>query len=419
MALIAKQAGYEVSGSDMHEGEMTKYLTGQGITDIHIGQMKNQIAEVHSRKPIDWFVYTAALPKDNMDHPELTFCKENDIKTSKRDELLNKIISDKKLKLIAIAGTHGKTTTTAMAIWTLAQLGIKTSHSVGANLNFSDMGHYEPGSEYFVYECDEFARNFLAFKPFYSIISGIGWDHQEIYPTEQDYFNAFRDFLGQSQRGLVWREDLKKLGISESDERYTIADYEEPEIDRIRLDGLYNRRDGWLVVKAVSQIIGPKTEEVIAKINQFPGVGRRFEEIVPNLYSDDAHTPEKIIGCMSVAKEKLKPGQKLVVIYEPLTNRRMHYLGKAHRSVFEGTDFLYWLPSYLAREDPDLPLLTPTELIKNLDPSIQRIAIPMERDEKLRSAIEKRLQSGDLVVGVAGGGANSLDEWLRDTFQES
>src|SRR3989344_3166337 len=117
LALIAKQAGYEVSGSDAQDSSYIKYLTSQGITDIHVGQSKEQITAVHTSNPIDWLVYSSALPKTNPNHPELVFAKQNGIRSSKRDELLNQIITDKQLKLIAVAGTHGKTTTTAMVKW--------------------------------------------------------------------------------------------------------------------------------------------------------------------------------------------------------------------------------------------------------------------------------------------------------------
>jgi UDP-N-acetylmuramate--alanine ligase len=393
---------------------MTKYLTSQGITDIKIGQTRKQIAEVHQRQPIDWYVYSSALPKD---HPEIVFCQENNIKTSKRDEFLNKVISDKQLKLVAIAGTHGKTTTTAMTIWALKQLDVPISYSLGAKISFGDMGHFEPGGQYFVYEADEFDRNFLAFHPFYSIIPGVAYDHHEIFPTEQDYLQAFRQFLNQSQRAILWQDDLQKLGISEAEEKYTLASYSDEGIDQIRLTGLYNRRDAWLVVKAVSQLTGERPEKLIQILSQFPGVSRRFERIIDNLYSDDAHTPEKIQGCMSVAGElAAKTGQKIIVVYEPLTNRRMHYLGAAHHSVFDGAAAIYWVPSYLAREDPSLPVLSPDELIKNLNPELQTIAKPMDRDEELKTAIKQHLQAGDMVVAMSGGGAGSLDEWLRQQF---
>src|SRR5207253_2498504 len=132
------------------------------------------------------FVYSSALPKTNPNHPELKFCEANGIKNSKRDEFMNKIIRDKRLKLIAVAGTHGKTTTTAMVIWLFKELGLPVSYSLGAQISFGEMGEYNKKGRYFIYECDEFDRNFLAFKPYVAIISGLSWDHHEIYPTQED-----------------------------------------------------------------------------------------------------------------------------------------------------------------------------------------------------------------------------------------
>jgi UDP-N-acetylmuramate-alanine ligase len=141
-----------------------------------------------------------------------------------------------------------------------------------------------------------------------------------------------------------------------------------------------------------------------------------MEQIIPNLYSDYAHTPEKIRGAMSVASEMAaEKGQDLVVIYEPLTNRRQHYMIDNYQDCFAGATKVYWLPSYLAREDPQQPVLTPAELISHLaDPSI---ALPMERNDSLKQTIQQHLDNGDMVVGMAGGGGNSLDDWLRKEFQ--
>ncbi len=113
LAQIAHEAGYTVSGSDKQDSSYIAYLRKHGITNIHVGQSAEAIAAVHDKQSIDWFVYTSALPLENPNAPELVFCKDQAIKTSKRDELLNVILQDKGLELIAIAGTHGKTTTTA------------------------------------------------------------------------------------------------------------------------------------------------------------------------------------------------------------------------------------------------------------------------------------------------------------------
>src|SRR5665213_1374312 len=106
LALVAKEAGYGVSGSDLKQSAYIDYLSSKGIEDIVIGQSRGQIEQAHARQPIDWLVYSSALPKDS---EELVFCRENNIKTSKRDEFLGKLIEDKGLELIAVAGTQGKT----------------------------------------------------------------------------------------------------------------------------------------------------------------------------------------------------------------------------------------------------------------------------------------------------------------------
>lgn len=416
LAMIAKQAGYEVSGSDARESKYIDYLKQKGITEIHIGQSREQIERVHQHKPIDWFVYSSALNAET-DHPELSFCKEAGIRTSKRDELLNEILSQKHLKLIAIAGTHGKTTTTAMMIWLMKQLDMKISYSVGAKISFGEMGSYLEGSEYFVYEADEFDRNFLAFQPFYSVVAGIAYDHHEIFPTEEDYRAAFSEFLNRSQRAILWQEDAQKLNLDQEDEKYMIESYDNPEIAKLSLAGLYNRRDAWLVIKAISQIVGPRPEELFAKMNQFPGVSRRFERIITNLYTDYAHTPEKINGAMSLAKEMAaESGQKIVVVYEPLTNRRMHHTKDQHYDIFNGASAIYWVPSFLAREDPHQPVLAPEELIKSLNPELQAIAKPIGLNDDLKQTIQNHLTENDLVLCLSGGGGGSLDEWLRSNF---
>lgn len=414
LAQIAQQAGYDVSGSDQQPSQYIEYLQQHGIRDISIGQSREQIATTHQAKPIDWLVHSSSIHED---HPELAFAKEQGIKITKRDALINQILTDKGLKLIAVAGTHGKTTTTAMVIWLFKELGIPVSYSVGAKLSFGDMGQYQAGSEYFVYEADEFDRNFLAFKPEISLITGVSWDHHEIFPTREDYQAAFREFIDQTKHTYIWMEDADYLGRDPmSQPECSVLDSADPAIDDITLKGKYNRLDAWLAVQSVLDVSQKSVQELVEIINKFPGLSRRMEEILPNLYSDYAHTPEKIRGAMSVATEMAKASdQDLYVIYEPLTNRRQHFMQDDYKDVFNGVKKLYWIPSYLAREDPDQRVIPPSEMIQKLsDPSI---GVPMERDEKLKAVIDGHLSNNDMVVCMAGGGGDSLDDWLREEYK--
>lgn len=430
-ARLAHQAGFTVSGSDKQDGAYIHSLHEQGITDIDFDQSYDHIAAVHQKRPIDWYVYSSAVSMEQADPPEITFCKEHSIRVSKRDEFLTMLLEETHQKLIAIAGTHGKSTTTAMVIWLLKELGQPFSYATGAKIPFGPISNFDQEAEYFVYECDEFDRNFLAFRPNVSAITGIAWDHHEIFPTREEYNQAFRDFISQSEHIVIWQHDVETLALHHNPDM-RILHRQDQGIETMTLPGRFNREDAWLAIQTVAGVrksaheysqLGlatqakrePDISSLVAIMNRFPGLKQRMELLAPNLYSNYAHTPEKITGGMSAALEIAnKTNQNLVVIYEPLTNRRQHYIKDDYKDTFAGAKKLYWVPSYLAREDPKLPVLTPAELITHLtDPSI---AEPAELDDRLLTHIQAHLDKGDLVVAMGASGTGSLDEWLRKHF---
>ncbi len=414
LALIAHQSGHEISGSDKQDSQYLAYLQDKGLHDIHVGQSAEAIESLHQKKPIDWIVFSSAVLIENADHPELIFAKKQEIRTSKRDELLNKIIADNGQKLIAIAGTHGKTTTTAMVVWLLKQSGQPLSYSVGAKLSFGDMGQFDSRAEYFVYECDEFDRNFLAFHPYLSLISGISWDHHEIFPTSKAYNEAFHQFIGQSEWTILWPKDMKYLNLQSSNSIFS-PDPKLTQSDKLTLVGQVNRENGWLAIQAVAELTQEPYDKLASLMNNFPSLSRRMEQLVPGLYSDYAHTPEKIRGAIETALEIVKDDtSKLVIVYEPLTNRRQHYIKKLYSDLFRDINKLYWVPSFLTREDPAQKVLTPADLIANM--TNPQIAEPADMNDNLKQTIQKHLDQGDQVVCLTGGGGGSLDEWLRANF---
>lgn len=418
LALVALGAGHNVSGSDKRDSKYIEFLRSKGITDIHIGQSADNIAALHQANPIDWLVYSSAVSIENPNHPELSFARNKGIRSSKRDELLSEIIQDSGQKLIAVAGTHGKTTTTAMAVWLFKQLSLPISYAVGAKIPFGDMGQFDKNSEYFVYEADEFDRNFLAFYPHLSLITGIDWDHHEIYPTREEYQSAFRQFMNQSEHSIVWQSDVSpnKLLI---DQTYSVLNDDDSILNELSIIGKVNRRNAWQVIQALNIIRDEPVEKLCKLMETFPGLSRRFEKIADNLYTDYAHTPPKIRGALQTAHEfceRINLSQKLVVVYEPLTDRRQHFIKDEYSDLFEGVDKLYWVPSYLAREDSNQTILSPVELIEHM--SNKQIAQPADLNEDLKQYIQRHLQSGDFVLCLSGGGGG-LDEWLRTTFVRS
>lgn len=407
LALLAKEAGFSVSGSDAFDSSTINYLHQHGIADITIGQSQESIASVNKQNPIDQFVYTSALPAN---HPELEFCEKNGIPVLKHDEFLSEFINQHKQKVVAVAGTHGKSTTTAMVIWLLKELGIRHSYCIGAKFSFGEPGHFEADSEYFVLEADEYDRKFLSFYPEQSLISGLDYDHPDIYPTRTSYDDAFREFLSQSNHTYIWHDDADRLDLV-ADKSISVLDANEPRINSSKLLGEVNRHNAWLVASAIANITAKPADELFRMLDEFPGLSRRFEQLTDNIYSDYAHTPPKMRGALQLAHEIA--GKDVVVVYEGLHNTRQHFIARELAHLFDGVKKLYIVPSYLAREDPNLEVLSPSKMLDLLSNSSRGHTEPAELNESLFKNINKHAADGDLVLCLSAGSAGSLDEWLR------
>lgn len=397
LAEIALDAGYSVTGSDRDVSHMAKQLMVRGVY-VDIGTQSGEYLEsYHREQPIDWFVYTSALPTT---HPELVKAKELGIKTAKRDELIALIIKDKGLKLIAIAGTHGKTTSTGMMVWALKSLDIPVSYSIGSTINFGPSGSYETGSQYFVYECDEFDRNFLNFEPELSLITSIDYDHPDTYPSEQDYLNAFSQFGSKSKSVICWNNQHLELFNNHPD----VMVLSESDINgALKLPGQHNRKNATLVQKGLIKLgLNEKTDDIM---NDFPGTNRRFEKIADNIYSDYGHHPVEIAATLQMAKEL---NDNVVLVYQPHQNIRQHNIKSDYTNQFELANKIYWVPTYLSREDPNLPVLTPQDLIVNVT-NKDKIIIS-DLDNELWHNIEQDHLGGALILCM---GAGSIDGWLR------
>ena len=405
LAEMAIGAGHEVCGSDRAAGLMTEALRQAGIT-VSFDQSGEFLHSEHQQAPFDWFVYTAALPAD---HPELVLARQLGIRTSKRDELLAQIIADKQLKLIAVTGTHGKTTTTGMLVWTLQQLGVPVSYLVGSTLSFGPSGRFDPASQFLVYECDEFDRNFLHFSPWLSLITSVDYDHPDTFPTPDDYRAAFRQFGEQSTRVITWREDADVFTPA----NVTVLEQTDPQIT---LAGEHNRRNGTLAARAAMLVreaaaFEIEAEAIITALNTFPGTGRRFEKLADNLYTDYGHHPSEIAATLQLAHEL---NDHVILVYQPHQNIRQHEVRERYTDeIFAHASEIYWLPTYLTREDPNLPVLTPEELTRQLTTDKVHIA---QLNEALWHTIEQQRARDGLVLGM---GAGTIDGWLREQLGRS
>jgi len=416
LAHIALDCGFSVSGSDKVGNQNIQSLQRRGA-NIHVGQSGLEIELTHKKKPIYWVIQSSSIPAN---HPEIVFTNRENIKLSKRDVFINFILKKDNLKLLAICGTHGKTTTSAMPSWLFYKLNIPASWVIGSNISFGNSGQFEPKSKYLILEADEFDRNFLAFTPDFSLLTSLDYDHPDTYKTQEDYFGAFREFLDSSNNIVVFNEDLKKLRISSwqptdiSDSKITqlkrffggkVADY-----NTFELFGLHNRQNAALVKTLFNKInlelkLEIKPGEIEQILSTFPGTTRRMEKLATNLYTDYAHHPAEIAATLELASEFK---QNIVVVFEPHQNLRQHLIFKDYFNCFNLAKKVYWLPTFLTRENPDLKILTPTELIANLEnPEIAEIS---SLDNDLKNKLQNHLLNHDLVVVM---GAGDVDNWVR------
>ena len=401
LALMAKAAGLTVFGSDLNKGAIYDELVKAEI-EVSTGEQDGKFLAEKLKEGVDWFCYTSALPED---HAELVMAREAGIKVTKRDELTAFLVSELGLKMVAVAGTHGKTTTTAMIIFTALKLGLPVSYIVGTTLGFAPSGAYHKGDRFFIYEADEYDRNFLKYYPWLAVIPAVSYDHPDIYPTEEDYKKAFEQFKSQSQI------------VIESSEMYKADDF--------KLAGEARRLDASLAAEAVLKMVQDDAREkgleisfncygLIEILNQFPGVGRRFEKISEGVYSDYAHHPEEISATMGVLEDEKKLlGKKgIVVVYQPHQNTRQHEVKDEYFDAFRGADKIFWLPTYLTRENTDLEIIAPEEFISGL--KNWEIAEVAELNDELKDKLKKYLAEGYLVALMTAGPA---DGWLRKEFK--
>ncbi len=401
IANLALDMGFEVSGSDLHPSLTTESLIFRKAK-ISFEQSLENIKKIHNKNPINWFIHTSSI---NNLHSEFIFCQNQKIKISKRDDFLNYLIKAKNLQLVAIAGTHGKTTTTSMMVWTFKQLKIPVSYLIGTGLSWGRNAEYHPSSKYFVLETDEFDRNFLSYTPACIIITSLEYDHPDTYLSSEDYFQAFNKFLNKIQRNIfIYDSDLKQTNLRK--DNIFIKTKTQKEIQEIQIPGVHNRQNAFLVREFFRQILKIETLKIL---NKFPGSQRRFEKLAKNIYTDYAHHPTEIKATLQLASELVS---EIIVIYQPHQNIRQHEIKEQYAKVFYLAKKVYWLPTYLTRENPNLEIISPKDLSKfSKHPSV----IQADLDKDLIKNLQLELKKNQTLIFM---GAGTIDNWLRKNLDQ-
>ena len=383
LARYFNQKGKMVSGYDKTPTELTDALIDEGI-DIHFTDNVNNIPSELRHKDLvhhnTLIVYTPAIPKD---HNELNYFIDNGFNLKKRSEVLGMITEE--AFTIAVAGTHGKTTTSSMIAHLLKSAGVDCSAFLGGIAkNFHSnlvVGKNEKGKTVFVVEADEYDRSFLTLHPDIAVITSMDADHLDIYGDSKFLEDSYRLFAQQVKPGgkLIHKKGLPLNDIDVNRSAYSLSnhcDYSASDI-RIsnhqyhfnwnnsstsiadltsRMPGLHNVENAVAAISVARQM-GISPEKIAAGLKSYEGVKRRFDYQLNEkkiVFIDDyAHHPEELRACIASVNE-LYPGKKITGIFQPHLYSRTRDFVEGFAKSLSMLDRLILLDIYPAREAPIL-----------------------------------------------------------------
>ncbi len=417
-----------VSGYDKTSTVLTKQLEAEGM-NIHYEDNVDLID-----KNATLVVYTPALPAN---HKELNFFKQNNYSLLKRSDVLG-LITKSEFN-ICVAGTHGKTTTSAMIAHILRDSGYGCNAFLGGIATNYDSNFWSSSKKVYVVEADEYDRSFLKLSPDVAIITSIDADHLDIYGTPENVEQAFIDFSEKIKPGgsLVIKYGIKRITDFkvEDTSTYSITDGKAKiHINNLSINnGAYRFNvinDFWAVNNVelnmggrhnienavasigVAKYLKIDDNKIKKAVKSFKGVKRRFEYIIKNekvVYIDDyAHHPEELRALINSAKE-LFPEKKCTIVFQPHLFSRTKDLAEAFAETLNLADEIILLPIYPARELP-IDGVTSEMILSKI---INKNKWVLEKDE-LTSWIKKNKTA--LLITAGAGDIDTLVQQIKQTL---
>lgn len=426
--------GADVYGYDKTPSPLTDELIREGIK-IHFEDEIRLIPEniINSSKENCLVIYTPAVPADNK---ELLYLKEKGYTLMKRAEVLGHISSQ--YKTLAVAGTHGKTTTTSMIAHILYSAGVPMIAFLGGiSSNYQTNYLIQGNPEYCVVEADEYDRSFLQLSPYMAVITSTDADHLDIYGKHEDVKESFSLFAHRIKKegmlaikqgiDITLPEGLKTVTYQANDAATYVATnleivnggmeydvYEEKKlISRFRLEmgGLHNIENS-LAAIALCRNTGIETSEMVSALRTFRGVKRRFEKITENsryIYMDDyAHHPEEIKATIRGLR-MLYPERRILGIFQPHLYSRTKDFYREFAASLSLLDELILLDIYPARELP-IPGISSDIIYQEVSIDKKNLI----KKEELLITLKDKLKENDLVLTM---GAGDIDRWVNPVAQ--
>lgn len=427
IARYFKACGLKVAGYDRTSTPLTDELKSEGMA-IHFTDAIDEIPAGYrntSLKSSTLIVLTPAVPKD---HSELHYFVSNGYTVMKRSQVLGLITAGE--KTFAVAGTHGKTTTSSILAHILHASGVNvTAFLGGIAVNYNSnyiQGDPAAAGHVIVVEADEFDRSFLTLHPEMAVITSMDPDHLDIYGDEGEMRRTYHEFASQVKKTLVLQRLLEEPETSARILQYGIdektpyrAEHIAVENGRYRFDlvtpgyilrgltlGLPGRHniENAVAASAVALESGIDPSSLSEALASYRGVHRRFEVCVntPDLvYIDDyAHHPAELQAAILSARE-LFPGRKLTGVFQPHLFTRTRDFADGFAASLDLLDEVFLLEIYPARELP-LPGITAATILDKMKLSVRSIVTP----EELISALRK--QRPDVLLTLGAGDIDRL-----------
>lgn len=422
IARVLLEMGYTVTGSDVAEQDLTEKLRQKGVT-VHIGHDPIYVQNA------DTVVYSTACPTNNV---ERVTADQKGIPVIHRSQMLARLLNTK--KGIAVAGTHGKTTTSSMIAFVMKRCGVDPTYIIGGEVTNLGMNAQAGNSEYIVAEADESDGSFLNYRPYTAVVLNIEADHLENYDGSFDRLKeAYIQFLSQVTAdgcSVLCADDpivasilpdlgpeIMTYGIEQ------IADYTATDIlakhrgmsftmndqgkalgiVRLSIPGVHNVLNAMAAI-IVSMRAGIPFDQVVTAIVDFIGAKRRFQVIGERrgvlVIDDYAHHPTEIKATLEAAKAL---NRHIIVVFQPQRYSRTHFLFDQFSCAFTGADELILTDIYSPAGEQPIEGIHSAKLVErireNSNRNAQYIADKYETIKHLKSMVK----AGDLVITMGAG----------------
>ncbi len=430
IAIVLAEMGHTVSGSDMRERSVLDRVRAAGV-DVHVGHSRPL---VHGRDAITW---STAIPERNIERDE---ADKVGVLSLHRSGMLASVCA--LAKSLAVAGTHGKTSTTSMLMLILAEAGLRPNFVIGGDVTDMGTGAQWTGSDWLVVEADESDGTHLQLPLYGTILTNVEVDHLDFYGTPEAIFDGFDQYLSQidgpkvlclddpETARLAARHDVITYGTSPAADfvaaniRSETGSFTFDVIHHgealgsvaLPLRGLHNVRNATAAV-AMAVTVGVPFEIAAAALAKFGGVARRFDvrgvDGGATLVDDYGHLPSEIAAVLAAARGSGDAWQRVVAVFQPNRFNRMAVMWPDYRDAFVDADVVVLTDIYASGTAP-IPGVT-GKLVVNavIDAHPRSRVVWMPKRDDLVEFLARELRDGDVCISMGCGDVAALPDEVQ------